>query len=300
MSRKVLGVCVAMAIGGWADSSSATVIGDWEFDDAASGTIATTLVTDANAPALNGAATLNGTGTRPVHSSDTPGAVITAGVGGPVVNAANGTSLYFVNQGLPGDLNSQSGGRVDVTDSDPLLRPASLTVELFIKIDRRVNYPTIVGKSRSDVGGTTWTLDLSNNGTLRARVDSQALGTGGTGVPGFNQGFSTSVNLEDGEWHHVAMTYNGATRALDLFVDYNDVGGGTTTFNLVYDSQPLRIGQGAGGRAFDGWMDEVRLSDTVLATDDFLRAVPEPSTLSGLLLAAGLLRLGRRRFVRSV
>jgi hypothetical protein len=298
MRRTTIGLALAAGVVGVSPVASATVLGYWEYDDAASGTIATTLVTEANAPTLNGTAVANGTGSRPTHDSDTPGEVITAGLGGPVVNAANDTSLLFVNASIPGNLNSHDGGRVDVADNNPLTRPINLTVEAFIRIDERVNFPTIVGKSRADSGGTSWTLDLNNNGTLRARVDSQALGTGGTGVPGFNQGFSTTLNLEDGLWHHVAMTYDDTTRALRLFVDYNDIGGGFTTFNLVYDSQPLRVGQGAGGRAFDGNIDEVRISDTVLTTSEFLRAIPEPSALAAILVAASLLRLGRRRIVR--
>ncbi len=298
MRRTMIGLALAAGVAGVSSVASATVLGYWEYDDAAAGTSATTLVTDANAPILNGTAAANGVGARPTHDSLTPGPVITSGDGGAVVNAANDTSLLFVNAGIPGNLNSHDGGRVDMADNDPLTRPRNLTVEAFIRIDGRVNYPTIIGKSRADSGGTSWTLDLSNNGTLRARVDSQPLGTGGSGVSGFNQGFSTTNNLEDSDWHHVAMTYDDITRALRLFVDYMDVGGGFTTFNIVYDNQPLRVGQGAGGRAFDGWIDEVRISDTVLSTSEFLRAVPEPSSLASLLLAAGLLHIGRRRTVR--
>jgi hypothetical protein len=35
-----------------------------------------------------------------------------------------------------------------------------------------------------------------------------------------------------------------------------------------------------------------------LTTSEFLRAIPEPSALAAILVAASLLRLGRRRIVR--
>jgi len=62
---------------------------------------------------------------------------------------------------------------------------------------------------------------------------------------------------------------------------------------LVYDNFPLLIGSGAGGRAFDGWLDEFRLTGAVLTPDQFLRAVPEPGR--ALLVLAGLLTVVARR-----
>ena len=196
--------------------------------------------------------------------------------GSAILNGPEGTKLHdntrslrFVNAALPGNLNTRAGGEVQIADNDPLTRPRDFTAEAFIKIDRRVNWPTIMGKVRS--GGTSWELDLNNDGTFRVRIDTPAQ---------FNQGFFTTTNLENSAWHHVALTYDDNTRAADLYVDYVRRGGGRVTGQVAYDTGLLLIGDESGGRAFDGWIDEVRLSDYVRHPDEFLRAiVPKTGTV---------------------
>jgi hypothetical protein len=160
-----------------------------------------------------------------------------------------------------------------------------------------LNFPTLVGKSRADAGGGTWILDANSNQTLRARIDSQALGTG-SGNPGFNQGVLSNTAIGGDQWHHLALTYDDATRNVKLYVDYVEKASATTTNPIVYDNSALLMGQGAGGRALDGWLDEVRLTEGVLTTDQMLRAenvaIPEPA--AGVALAlAGAAAVGRRR-----
>jgi hypothetical protein len=277
--------------------AQATVIAYWSFDDGVPDSSAGLLPTSVNSPALDGSGQGNGTGgAAPIFRTQIPGLNITDGLGGPVVNASNSTALEFNNPDMPGNPNSGNGSRVSVTDPGgpgSLLKLASFTVEGFVRLDSFVNFSTLFTKNRADSGGSTWMLDTDNTNRLRARFDTQDLGTAsGTG---FNQAFSTSGVLPDGQWHHVAMTYNSATSAVDLYMDYLRVGGGTITGNrpLVYDNSPFRIGSTGGGRGTDGWIDEVRLSDVVLAPGQFLRAVPEPST--ALLLALGLTFLRRAR-----
>ena len=269
--KRILFVLLAAAA-----TAQADIIANWRFDDGTPPAEAAALVTQTNAPTLNGTATQNESGPKPTFSADRPGDRVWSSFSGPLLNSANTASLRFVNAGLPGNTNSNSGGAVTVPDNDPLLRPANLTVEAFIKVDRRVNFPLIVGKVRS--GGTSWNFDFNNAGQPRVRIDSQPVGEPATtGTPGFNQSWTATQNIEDGQWHHVAFTYTHATRMVDLFVDYVRRGGGQSAYTLVYDTGQLRIGQGAGGRAFDGWIDEIRISDTVLHPSRFM-TVTEPAS----------------------
>lgn len=75
---------------------------------------------------------------------------------------------------------------------------------------------------------------------------------------------SPSGSLQTGKWHHVAVTYDGATK-VRMWIDGTEV---ETSYNVgkimggVADNrqQPLYIGESANGdRAFDGLIDCVRL-----------------------------------------
>lgn len=285
------------------------MIGYWQFDDQTPGTPATTLA-DSSGNNLMGVGQGVGSGSAPVHSSVVVAPAIRDGINGPYVNSNNTSSLRFINTG---GVDSAEGSRVQVSDpGGPLLKPQNFTVEGFFLFDNMVNFPTLVGKSRQEAGGASWVVDLHNTARLRVRSDHQVPGTGGGGVPGFNQGFGPGgPAVNDGQWHHFAVTFEAGDTDLQqagrftLFMDYNQVATGLLNnaqnpddvFNsfLVYDNNPLFIGSGAGGRAFDGWLDEIRLSGEVLTPDQFLRAVPEPTR--AILLAVGLTWLvgGRRR-----
>jgi hypothetical protein len=252
---------------------TAETVANWRFDDGAAPDTADTLATEVNAPTLNGSATQNGSGAKPAFSDDRPGDRIWASFTGPLLNGANAASLRFVNAGLPVNTNSSDGGVVTVPDNDPLLRATNLTVEAFLKVDRRVNWPLVVGKARGG-NNTSWNLDFDNAGRPRVRIDSGVAFT--NNAPGFNESVTSSVGVEDGQWHHVAFTYTHASQTVRLYVDYVQTASRPTHSNLVYDTGSLRIGQGAGGRAFDGWIDEVRITDDVLQPHQFM-TVLEPS-----------------------
>jgi hypothetical protein len=259
----------------WAASGAhAAVTANWQFDDGVPTNTAATLATETNTPTLNATAAKNGTGALPTFSSDRPGARIWASFSGPLLNDTNAASLSFVNAGLPANTNSNDGSCATVNDNDPLLRATNLTVEAFVKVNRRVFYPLVVGKVRGG-GNTSWNLDFDNTGKPRVRIDSGVAFT--NGAPGFNQSWTSTQSIEDGQWHHLAFTYTHTNRAVDIYIDYVRKGGGTSYSNLIYDAGQLRIGQGAGARAFDGWIDEVRLTDEVLTPAQFM-TVTEPSS----------------------
>jgi hypothetical protein len=260
-----------------AGSVCAGTVGHWSFGGGVPGHAATALPTEVNAPALDAAAAYAGAGAAPAFDADTPCARVWDGVSGGIVNAGNTASLRFVNAGLPANTNSTDGGALTVADN-ALLRATNLTVEAFVKVGRRVNWPLIAGKRRTDGNGTSWNLDLDNAGRPRVRIDSQPLGSSG-GSGGWNQSWTAPVAVEDGKWHHLAFTYSHTDRAVKLYVDHVLRAGGQSFSNLVYDARELRIGQGAGDRAFDGWIDEVRISDEALAPEQFMT----PNDPSGTL-----------------
>jgi hypothetical protein len=92
------------------------------------------------------------------------------------------------------------------------------------------------------------------------------------------------------------MSYDDATKGLKIYFDYLEVRSGTTTNPIVYDDNPLYFGNLAGGRALDGLLDEIRLTGSVLTSDQFLRVVtiPEPASMA-MLAGVPLLAIRRRR-----
>jgi len=275
MKHSVCALCLVHSLFVLPGACAAAAVGAWQFDDGVPASTAGALATEANAPILNATATKNGSGALPTFSDDRPGARVWASLTGPLLNETNAASLYVVNAGLPSNTNSNDGGCAYVNDHDPLLHPSNLTVEAFVKVNRRVNWPLVVGKARGG-GNTSWNLDFDNTGKPRVRIDSGVAFT--NGAPGFNQSWTSTQNIEDGQWHHLAFTYTHTNRAVDIYIDYVRKGGGNSYSNLIYDAGQLRIGQGAGARAFDGWIDEIRLTDDVLLPDQFMTVIPTTST----------------------
>ena len=256
---------------------SGATAGLWSFGDGVPTNSAAALATGTNAPALNASASFYGSGKAPRFDADVPGTRVWGSCGGAQSGGVNIASLRFVNAGLPANTNANDGGCATVPDS-PLLRGTNLTVEAFVKVGRRVNYPLIAGKRRADSSGTSWNLDMDNTGKPRVRIDCQPLGTGSGS--GWNQSWTSAVAIEDGKWHHLAFTYAHTNRAVKLYVDYVLRASGNSFSNLVYDTCELRVGQGAGGRAFDGRIDELRISDSTLSPDQFM-TVSEPTVTVG-------------------
>lgn len=83
-----------------------------------------------------------------------------------------------------------------------------------------------------------------------------------------------SDTLNDGDWHHLALTYDNDTQTATVYVDYAEVRNITLT-------NPLRrtpdrgwtwgFGRGSNAGGFVGWMDDIRLSSGVLSTSRMLR-----------------------------
>lgn len=86
--------------------------------------------------------------------------------------------------------------------------------------------------------------------------------------------FNDTVNMRDGNWHHVAVRYKGGLgETTEIFIDGNNVGTpgtGATTINIDPDIE-LRWGSNAsGGNSFDGRMTDLRLYPTVLTDEQIV------------------------------
>ena len=260
MRTENLALAVASVIG-WGGASMADVSEAvyWSCDEAGILPCAvTSLVQAAGAEHVQAKRTVG----TPLFSAEvfpSPTRQISHGSRGAVVNPGNRSSLFF-------------DGKSQVTASSAF-KPAAFTVEAFIKVNAHHDYPLIIGKVRDpSKNSATWSLSVSGK-KIRTRFDTYPEGAVWPPPKGFNQSFSTGVDVEDGKWHHVAFSY--ADQAVKMYVDYQPCGGvGTTAFPIMYSDGDLCIGDGAGEGPFNGWIDEVRITPKVLEPDEFLYAMP--------------------------
>ena len=86
----------------------------------------------------------------------------------------------------------------------------------------------------------------------------------------------TQSRFRDGNWHYVSLVVNGTKHKANLYVDFNNRGGANWMGDvelggeLAYNSaEPLVIGgNNLSDWQFCGYVDEVRLSDTIVNTAD--------------------------------
>ncbi len=103
----------------------------------------------------------------------------------------------------------------------------------------------------------------------------------GVGSTGGDTTLASSVNINDGSWHHVAATRSNTSGAVAVYVDGVLRGSGTGATGSRTFPPSLRIGSlQTGNNFFNGTLDDVRLYDRILTASEIaaLFAPPAPST----------------------
>ncbi len=232
---------------------NADEIGYWRFEEGTAGATAAGTLSILDSVASN-----HGTPAGdPLYDVDVPVSSI------PLTGLSNSLSLAF-----------DGNGDTVLIETDAALDSAgSFTVEFWMRSsDTSSGQKLLVDKSHGFGDSTGWFFQSdSGNGFI-----DFGLGNGSFPV------VTSQADLFDDQWHHLAGTYDGDT--IEFFVDgvsQNDRVVGTYLSN----DRDIRIGSARNnGRFFNGRIDEVRISNTVLAPSQFL-SVPEPSSV--LILGAG-------------
>ncbi len=183
--------------------------GWWHFDDGKAGEKAGVIVSAANADTLDGKAGYYEKGTSPVFDIDVPYKELWDGSCKPAVSDNKGSLRFGGKEDLGG--SAPVGGEVVVAGKDILARPAGFTIEAFVKVAKNVpHHALIASKRRNGQSGASWSLSITPQGKLGVRFDTQP-GAQNSGE-GFNQCLSSSALVNDGQWHHVALTYDRETQ----------------------------------------------------------------------------------------
>lgn len=246
----------------------------WEFTGDSGASITTVPTADANADLTLFA---QNTGVTPLlYSSDVPGAVITDGLNGPV--RLNTTSM----QATVTD-TTYSYMKTNPSTSSAM-ELSTFTVEAFIKPNQMDAWSSILGYEKTETKPYYKMQWRSGTETIAGRIDTDT---------GNNLNFFTSTVLTDGEWHHIAFTFDGTVER--IYIDYVEEGSRDLTGE---GSLAAAYGDSIGfvvGTATEGLFDEVRVSDTALSPDAFLYAVPEPTSLTLLSLGGVVWGAARHR-----
>jgi len=238
------------------------------------------------------------------------------GSGGPAADSADGNPGTLVNTTYiaPGKFGASA---INLNDNGYIRtgNPANLqfdssdpfTVMAFVR-GTGIGDDTIAGKMIS--GGTYTGYELHIGSTAGAgKVNVWLISAWSGNVIEMN----SSIAVNDGNWHHVAFTYDGSSSAsgVQIYVDGNPdagqtIGKNTLTGSIKNTTTEFNIGSRQNGAAhnYTGDIDDVAVFDTALNASDISSIaqigvaawVPEPTSfvLSALGLL-GLLSWGWRR-----
>ncbi len=223
--------------------------------------------------------TANGLGSdpdfMPVYATPLPGApnIVLDPVSGAVFT--NSASMRFRTAGTTSALK---GGGIVIGDNEAF-RLANYTVECFVCTTGGTfnTIAPVVGKiktsnstfSDSSFMSESWQIGLLSNGKIFMRYSGGTSSTAGDG----------SHSLSDGQWHHVALTcsYDESSNKsiYKIYVDYEHdftkTNTGVTAYGTSGHNEIFVGGYCHTGRKFNGQIDELRISDTALTPDSFLR-----------------------------
>jgi hypothetical protein len=196
-------------------------------------------------------------------------------------------SLRFQGTGY-GDLD-----RVKIPIDSPH-RPVDVadnfTVEFWLKAFPGENTAGTCGPGDWYYGNVVIDRDVfgdGDHGDYGIVICNRRLVVGVQRLSSTNSGVTGNIIVDDGEWHHIAVTRNSSTGGVALFVDgvldaiQNN---GPSTGNISYrDARPTSYPNSdpflvfaaekhdyPGSLYYKGWLDEVRISNTIRYTSNFV------------------------------
>ncbi len=133
-----------------------------------------------------------------------------------------------------------------------ILAPQSFTVAAYIRT------PSMPGPAQWVAGhGNNYGLVVSENGDIRVYYYN------GSSRPEIT---IDVPDLRDGQWHHIAGSFNSSTNQIQAFVDGVLVGSGSGSGDIVYAANTdFHIGSMNGEQHFRGELDELKIFDHALS-----------------------------------
>lgn len=240
-----------------------------------------TMVAGVNAAARDG-------GAAATFSGDVPGAIIRDGENGEIITKENTKSLSLsgskVTWGSPSD-SYQDTYYIRRTLTG--VKRTSWTVELFMKPDSDTpNWGRLLTATANNEMNNYYPFALTITDGRKLSLRSMPTPGGaeeGSGGDNRIDWDLNGVNILDGDWHHVALTFapseaDPEKSEVKFYVDYGSTYSGTRTAKiLIAYPERLIMHMGDGGSVdYNGLIDELRISDGALEPSQFLRAEHAP------------------------
>jgi len=172
--------------------------------------------------------------------------------------------------GFHGGAASGEGDFVDCGDSTIFDITESITFALWVKIDAfTMTYQYVFSK------GINYMI-LRANDTPYLRVVFNGLDTG-DGDDYYAGG--TTIPIDDGQWHHVAGSYDSSTGIVAFYTDGILEESKTTSGSIPVNTESLCIGMRRTRKGTDAIIDDVRLYNHALSAIEIqaaMKSVPYP------------------------
>ena len=265
-TKTVLSFAAATAIclHGMAGSSMAALVGHWEFDnsgDVGQATVSTSLET---------------VGDAAYSASGKVGGALSLDGSGDYLRV---DASHTLASGLPtGD--------------------ASYTIAAFIQTTANVRNTVTYWGNLSTAQSNGFRTTTVNEAAITQNSTGGILNWGFARDFGHGAGGTPPGTIYDGQWHHIAATYDSATSTKRLYFNGVELGSGLVIADLNVAATGFTLGATrTGGEGFNGLIDDVRVYDNVLSQSEIadLAAIPEPSSVAMLGLGALGLLFRRRR-----
>jgi len=179
--------------------------------------------------------------------------------GGPITGMSNKYSFNF----------DASNDYLDCGNPTDLQITGAMSISAWVKTST-TDFKMIVSKDDGS-SNRNWHLKTESNGYVRFQLWSGGSMSNSTG----------DINIADGDWHHIAVTYNPST-AIKIYVDgtldENDTS--SIASSIDNDTVNLNIGRIASGNYFNGDIDEVAIWNAVLSDSDITKIASKPVDFS--------------------
>ncbi len=239
----------------------------------------------------------------------------------PLVNQVVGGSQAYVNNGTnasPAPLANQAGARVSTGNSILLQNQyehielggvapgaGAFTMAFWFNRDSAATSGFDLGSTQEHIVSANqaqtgrWNLNAisfnSSTETFSLQLFSNPGGWTGSGT---TSSYTLATGLSSDTWYHFAMTRDDAN-GFKLYVNGVEKFFGTNPNSFTQGTSGVWLGLDPGlaapSRSFTGAFDDVRVYDGPLEAGQVMALIPEPSALSLLLFASGVMAVVANR-----